>query len=331
MEPGRRINFSHALTPALAGRDAVRRRDGRTGSRPRLPGVPVGFLASQLPDSGVELADGFLDLFGRPPRESACECERSTGVMLGPGVEPGQWPHDCRGDRRSAESHYVARGRAARTTRSWSKNCSWRFWTAFRSPRNRPPASAAINGRERRIRQCYRRSYRRVRARAIAGAASRLGKESNRPSPGRRSTIARHIDRRGRRSRTGRRAICRDGHESRRGSIHVLAHDAAGRHHGGAHRSAADASLPRRRSRTHGRTATSCSAEFALSAAPVGSGGGQEPSHARRRGRFSQEGYPAVNAIDGDAKSGWAVMRNIGKPHMGIFETDGPITSRRQQ
>jgi len=31
----------------------------------------------------VELADGFLALFGRPPRESACECERSTGVMLG--------------------------------------------------------------------------------------------------------------------------------------------------------------------------------------------------------------------------------------------------------
>ena len=50
---------------------------------PRLPGVPEGFLASQLPDSGVELADGFLNLFGRPPRKSACECERSTGVMLG--------------------------------------------------------------------------------------------------------------------------------------------------------------------------------------------------------------------------------------------------------
>ena len=45
--------------------------------------MPEGFLAAQLPDSGVELADGFLNLFGRPPRESACECERSTGVMLG--------------------------------------------------------------------------------------------------------------------------------------------------------------------------------------------------------------------------------------------------------
>src|SRR5207248_5650189 len=27
---------------------------------------------------------GFLDLFGKPPRESACECERVTGMQLGP-------------------------------------------------------------------------------------------------------------------------------------------------------------------------------------------------------------------------------------------------------
>ena len=78
------INFSHAHGAPPAGRDAVRRRTyARPAREPRLPGVPEGFLASQLPDSGVELADGFLNLFGRPPRESACECERSTGVMLG--------------------------------------------------------------------------------------------------------------------------------------------------------------------------------------------------------------------------------------------------------
>ncbi len=31
----------------------------------------------------MNLPDGFLELFGRPPRESACECERAGGVMLG--------------------------------------------------------------------------------------------------------------------------------------------------------------------------------------------------------------------------------------------------------
>jgi Protein of unknown function (DUF1549)/Protein of unknown function (DUF1553) len=77
------INFSHALARRLPAETLFDAVHVATGSQPRLPGVPAGFLAAQLPDSGVELADGFLNLFGRPPRESACECERSTGVMLG--------------------------------------------------------------------------------------------------------------------------------------------------------------------------------------------------------------------------------------------------------
>jgi hypothetical protein len=36
----------------------------------------------QLPDTTVA-AGGFLDLFGRPARESPCECERSSTVSLG--------------------------------------------------------------------------------------------------------------------------------------------------------------------------------------------------------------------------------------------------------
>jgi hypothetical protein len=77
------INYSHALArrlPAETLYDAIHRA---TGSAIHLPGVPANFLATQLPDSSVQLEDGFLSLFGKPPRESACECERSTGVMLG--------------------------------------------------------------------------------------------------------------------------------------------------------------------------------------------------------------------------------------------------------
>jgi hypothetical protein len=76
------INYSHALArrlPAEVLYDAIH---VATGSTPRLPGVPAGFRAAQLPDAGVSLP--FLDDFGRPPRESACECERSGGVMLAP-------------------------------------------------------------------------------------------------------------------------------------------------------------------------------------------------------------------------------------------------------
>ena len=43
--------------------------------------VPVSFLAEALPDSKVGMG-GFLDLFGRPQRESPCECERRSEVSL---------------------------------------------------------------------------------------------------------------------------------------------------------------------------------------------------------------------------------------------------------
>src|SRR5262249_38501559 len=54
------------------------------GASTRIPGLPPTIRAAQLLDSNVQIPGGFLDLFGKPPRESACECERSSGLMLGP-------------------------------------------------------------------------------------------------------------------------------------------------------------------------------------------------------------------------------------------------------
>jgi WD40 repeat protein len=79
-----RLNYSHALArrlPAEVLLDAVYRV---TGSVSKIPGVPTGTRAAALPDVGVELPSGFLATFGRPARESACECERSSGMQLGP-------------------------------------------------------------------------------------------------------------------------------------------------------------------------------------------------------------------------------------------------------
>jgi hypothetical protein len=76
-------NYSHAIArrlPAEVLYDAVYQA---TGAVRKLPGMPAGARAAQQRDSTVNLPDGFLDLFGRPPRESACECERSGGMMLG--------------------------------------------------------------------------------------------------------------------------------------------------------------------------------------------------------------------------------------------------------
>ena len=55
-----------------------------TGSQSNIPGVPAGTRAAELPDVGFKLKGDFLAKFGRAQRESPCECERSSGVELGP-------------------------------------------------------------------------------------------------------------------------------------------------------------------------------------------------------------------------------------------------------
>ena len=78
------INYSHAKArrlPAEVLFDTIYRV---TGTKSKFPGVPEGTRAAQLPDSGVKLADGFLGNLGRPVRETACECERSNELQLGP-------------------------------------------------------------------------------------------------------------------------------------------------------------------------------------------------------------------------------------------------------
>ena len=76
-----KINYSHALArrlPAEVLYDSCaqghRRRPATAGRQPR---------AMQLPDSRMDLPSGFLANLGRPARESACECERSSDLRLG--------------------------------------------------------------------------------------------------------------------------------------------------------------------------------------------------------------------------------------------------------
>ena len=78
------INYSHALArrlPAEVLFDSIHRV---TGSLSKIPGLPPGSRALMTVDSSVQVPGGFLELLGRPPRESACECERSSGLQLGP-------------------------------------------------------------------------------------------------------------------------------------------------------------------------------------------------------------------------------------------------------
>jgi hypothetical protein len=75
------VNYSHALARRLPAEVLYDSIHQATGAKSRLPG---GVRAVALLDPGVKAPGGFFELFGRPPRESACECERSSGVQLGP-------------------------------------------------------------------------------------------------------------------------------------------------------------------------------------------------------------------------------------------------------
>ncbi|WP_439631038.1 DUF1549 domain-containing protein [Gemmata sp.] len=106
-----KTNFSHALArrlPAEVLYDAVHKA---VGARSAIPGVPPGTRAAELPDVGVELPTGFLAAFGRPVRESACECERTSGLQLGPvmALINGQTVADAINDPKNELAALVAK------------------------------------------------------------------------------------------------------------------------------------------------------------------------------------------------------------------------------
>lgn len=73
-------NYSHYIPRRLTAEQLFDAIMVATGSPVELPGVPAGFRATQLPDPNIQV--GFLDMFGRPPREIPCECERAAEVSL---------------------------------------------------------------------------------------------------------------------------------------------------------------------------------------------------------------------------------------------------------
>ncbi|MBA3312274.1 MAG: DUF1549 and DUF1553 domain-containing protein [Planctomycetota bacterium] len=74
------VLFSHSLPRRLTAEQLYDSILIAAGAPSNLPGLPPGFRATQSPDPGLNVE--FLDLFGRAPRESPCECERSSEVSL---------------------------------------------------------------------------------------------------------------------------------------------------------------------------------------------------------------------------------------------------------
>ena len=78
---GDEINFSHFRPRRLPAESLLDAMTIATGARPDFPEVPEDFSAQQLPDPHVDTG-GFLNMFGRPERESPCECERRNDLSL---------------------------------------------------------------------------------------------------------------------------------------------------------------------------------------------------------------------------------------------------------
>src|SRR5205085_12354657 len=74
-------NFSHAIPRRLTAEELMDALTLAAGVRVIFPDVPPDTRAEQLPDPHVG-KDGFLDLFGRPLRESSCECDRRSDLSL---------------------------------------------------------------------------------------------------------------------------------------------------------------------------------------------------------------------------------------------------------
>jgi hypothetical protein len=79
-----RQNFSRFYPKRLSAEVLLDSLDLVTASNTRFSGVPSGTRAIQLPDSGFR--SYFLNVFGRPEGNSACECERSDEANLSQGL-----------------------------------------------------------------------------------------------------------------------------------------------------------------------------------------------------------------------------------------------------
>ncbi len=79
---GDRLNFSHATPRRLTAEQLLDALAISTAIPQKFAGLPAGMRAAQVADGRVK-GDDFTELFGRPNRESACECARTDSMTLG--------------------------------------------------------------------------------------------------------------------------------------------------------------------------------------------------------------------------------------------------------
>jgi hypothetical protein len=139
------LHFSRARGTRLSAEQLTDALAQVTGVPLQFSGYPAGVRAGELPgvsavrdrDSRQSAADGFLKLFGKPPRLQACDCERTNEPTLAQTMRnvSGQFISDLltRRDNRL--------GRLLKEGRSTAEMVDELYWTAL----SRGPTSAELS------------------------------------------------------------------------------------------------------------------------------------------------------------------------------------------
>lgn len=323
------INYSRAIVrrlPAEVLYDAIHRA---TGSKSRLPGLAPGERAAQLLDSTQDAPGGFLDLFGKPPRESACECERVTGVQLGPVLNLVNGP--VVGEAvKDGENRLVELLRKEKDTSKIVEELYLSFLSRYPTKKELAEGVKAIHEGEADFDDLVSEAKRRKEAlaayeRTIPGRVTAFEKSFQKKAEwqplefvsakGRSGTITKQED--GSLLVSGKSDVNDDYtliFKTSLKGITAIRLEAL-----------ADKGLP---AKGPGRAANGnfVLQEFRLAAREQGNE--EKPKAVAMhgaQGTYSQEGFPVANAIDENLATGWAVGGRVGRNHEAMFLTRQPI------
>jgi hypothetical protein len=311
------INYSHALPRRLPAEVLYDTIHVATGAPLNLPGVPAGFRAAELPDVGIDVP--FLDDFGRPVRESSCECERTGGVVLGPVMKLINGPTviNAVSNPQNALTQLVAR---EKDDAKVIEEVFLRFLARYPTERERELGIQAIKDAG--------AQYDRLAAELAAYEKETLpAKMAGWEEGFSAETSWRPLDVVEMKSQVGA-AFSKESD----GSIFVSGNSGKDVYTITATTDLPEITgvrieaLPDKRLAASGpgraKNGNFVLSELSITAAPA-----DKPEMAKalalRGGMadFSQQGWPAAAAVDGNAGKGWAVSPEFGKPHTAVFET----------
>jgi hypothetical protein len=103
--------FSHAKVRMLTSEQLLDAVCRVTQVDEAFPGLPAGTRATEIPSP--DFKHGFLETFGRPARNTACECERRTDSTLAQAIElfNGQLVQKKLADKQNRFHRQLAEGR----------------------------------------------------------------------------------------------------------------------------------------------------------------------------------------------------------------------------